>query len=69
MVRRMSICSMAAVVLLVGCGPEKPQSQVQRGLEEYARVARNLKIDDGVDDGSVWTDNAGWGDAFRDVKA
>lgn len=69
MVQRMSIFSTAAVLLLVGCGPEKPQSQVQRGLEEYARVARNLKIEDGVDDGSVWTDNAGWGDAFRDVKA
>ena len=51
------------------CGPAQPESTVRRGLEDYVHQASALKVEDGQESGSVWTDQAGYGDAFRDVKA
>lgn len=51
------------------CGPATQESTVRRGLEDYVRQAGSLKVEDGQQSGSVWTDQAGYSDAFRDVKA
>ncbi|MFZ0430935.1 MAG: flagellar basal body L-ring protein FlgH [Acidobacteriota bacterium] len=51
------------------CGPATQESTVRRGLDDYIRQASALRVEDGQNDGSVWTDQAGYGDAFRDVKA
>lgn len=53
----------------IACGPAKRQDAVNRGLEDYVRLARNVSVDQGEDDGSVWTTQSGYADAFRDVKA
>lgn len=63
----------AAIVWLglsaAGCGPSSRQDAVNRGLEDYVRLARTVNVDQGEDDGSVWTAQSGYADAFRDVKA
>lgn len=60
---------LALLVCAPGCGPDKQESTVRRGLEDYVRQASALRVENGQDSGSVWTDQAGYGDAFRDVKA
>ncbi|MFB3901866.1 MAG: flagellar basal body L-ring protein FlgH [Acidobacteriota bacterium] len=57
-----------AAALLAGCGPER-KAGVARGLDEYARQARALQTNQGDMDGSLWTEQAGYADGFRDVKA
>jgi len=64
----LSILVMTAMGL-AGCGPTNRQAGVSRGLDEYARQARSITMPDGNGSGSVWTDRAGYADAFRDVKA
>lgn len=61
--------SVVLVLGLSGCGPSSRQSSVSRGLDEYARLARSIETPDGNRSGSIWTDQAGYADAFRDVKA
>jgi len=56
-------------LLAASCGPANRQSSVRSGLDEYARQARAIPLDGGESDGSIWTDQAGYSDAFRDVKA
>jgi flagellar L-ring protein FlgH len=55
--------------LMFACGPANRQSSVRSGLDEYARQARAIPLEGGESDGSIWTDQAGYSDAFRDVKA
>ncbi len=59
----------AAAMLAAACGPSNREASVNRGLEDYVRLARGLEVDQGEEDGSVWTGQAGYADAFRDVKA
>lgn len=67
--RRLVAAFVGCLWAVAACGPEKRQSQVERGLAEYVKTARSLQVEDGTEDGSLWTSDAGWGDAFRDVKA
>jgi flagellar L-ring protein precursor FlgH len=61
--------SMIFVLGLSACGPSSRQNSVSRGLDEYARLARSIETPDGNRSGSIWTEQAGYADAFRDVKA
>jgi flagellar L-ring protein FlgH len=61
---------LAILALIVpACGPSSRPSTVSRGLDDYVRLARSVGADAAEEEGSVWTDRAGYGDAFRDVKA
>jgi flagellar L-ring protein precursor FlgH len=42
---------------------------VERGLDEYVKVARTLERDNDDSSGSLWNDRSGYSDAYRDVKA
>lgn len=57
------------LIVAPACGPAQQESTVRRGLDEYIRQATSSKVEEGRGSGSVWTDQAGYGDAFRDVKA
>ncbi len=63
------LLSLSLLACVSACGPATQESTVRRGLEDYVRQAGSLKVEDGQQSGSVWTDQAGYSDAFRDVKA
>ena len=67
--KNLAAFTLLTLVLLAGCGGSNRQSSVSRGLDEYVRQARAIDREDGEEDGSVWTDQAGYADSFRDVKA
>ncbi len=69
MKREFLLISVVMALGLSACGPASRQSGVSRGLDDYARQARSINMPDGNGSGSVWTDRAGYSDAFRDVKA
>ncbi len=58
-----------AVLALVSCGGSSKSGAVQNGLDDYAKLARSVKIEDGQATGSLWSNGAGYADSFRDVKA
>ena len=64
-----------SLILLVGstglmsCTGSTKSGTVQNGLEDYAKLARGVKVEDGQSNGSLWSSQAGYADAFRDVKA
>jgi flagellar L-ring protein FlgH len=64
----MGVLAMLALIV-PACGPSSRPSSVSRGLDDYIRLARSAGVEGGEEDGSVWSDRAGYGDAFRDVKA
>jgi len=67
---RLLLLILPAVALgLVSCAGSAKSGTVQNGLNEYAELARKLKIEDGQEDGSLWSNQAGYADSFRDVKA
>lgn len=66
---RVIIVAMFPLLLAAACGSANHEAVVRRGLEDYVRQARSLETDRGDEDGSVWTVQTGYADAFRDVKA
>jgi flagellar L-ring protein precursor FlgH len=70
---RMKMPLLLGMILLfswmISCKQSTHSGVVERGLENYAEAARNLKTKNGEDDGSLWSDRAGYSDGFRDVKA
>ena len=54
---------------LISCSTSTKSGTVQNGLENYAKMARSVQVEDGQSDGSLWSSQAGYADAFRDVKA
>jgi flagellar L-ring protein precursor FlgH len=42
---------------------------VESGLDDYIRLARNVETDDRQVQGSLWAEDQGYSDTFRDVKA
>ena len=63
------LVSLIFPLTLMSCGKSAKQGAVQSGLDDYVRMARGLEAKDGQDDGSLWSDQAGYADTFRDVKA
>jgi len=63
-----------ASVLLMGwivsaCGPSTQVEVVEKGLEDYLRLARSIESEKDDSSGSLWTERAGYSDVYRDVKA
>lgn len=54
---------------LVSCSSSNRSGAVESGLEDYVRLARSQKVENGQEDGSLWSEQAGYSDYFRDVKA
>ena len=54
---------------LSGCGPSTRVDVVERGLDDYIKLARTLETRKDDSSGSLWTERAGYSDAYRDVKA
>lgn len=52
-----------------GCGPSQRSQAVETGLKSYAELARSAPVDNRQTSGSLWSESAGYSDAFRDVKA
>jgi flagellar L-ring protein precursor FlgH len=67
--KHLNVLLLIGPMLLAGCGPSNRAEVVDRGLDEYVRLARSIEIDNDDSSGSLWTDRAGYSDAFRDVKA
>jgi flagellar L-ring protein precursor FlgH len=60
---------LVGVLGLMACSASTKSNAVQSGLDDYVRTARGLKVEDGQSDGSLFSTQAGYTDAFRDVKA
>jgi len=60
---------LAGALGLMACGGAPKSGAVQTGLDDYAKLARGLKVEEGQSDGSLFSTQAGYTDAFRDVKA
>jgi flagellar L-ring protein precursor FlgH len=56
-------------VVLTSCSSSTKSTAVQSGLNDYVKMARGLKIEDGQEDGSLWSTQAGYADLFSDIKA
>lgn len=57
------------VLFLAACGPSNRTTAVESGLEEYVKQARMMRAESREMSGSLWSEDRGYADAFRDVKA
>jgi flagellar L-ring protein precursor FlgH len=69
MIKLLLMISLIGLLVLTSCGSSTKSNAVQSGLEDYVKLARGLEVEDGQDDGSLWSNQAGYADSFRDVKA
>ncbi len=67
--KRISILFLLSGWILSGCGPSNRTEGVERGLDDYIRLARTLGTENDDSSGSLWTERTGYSDAYRDVKA